>query len=89
MLVFDCGNYGVPSVQVTVSSADMLTQGFDTTSFTRTTTTDHTGAIIFVDVLPGFLQVTATPAGLKGPSGTVSVAAHAGATTVVLLRPTP
>jgi hypothetical protein len=65
------------------------TQGFDTSSSAPTTTTGQTGDILFGGVIPGLVKVTATPPGLKGPMGTVSVTVHAGATTVLILRPTP
>jgi hypothetical protein len=87
-LVFDCANYIVPNVQVTVSSADNLTRGFNS-SGVATTVTDHTGLIVFTNVPAGLLQVTAIPPGLGRASGSVSARVYAGASTTVILRPTP
>ena len=85
---YDCQQATAPGVQVTLSTADVNTLGFDT-KFNRTSATDASGLIIFTNVPAGPVKITATPPGLGKAASVVSATVHAQASTVVLAFPTP
>ena len=81
------GNFS-PEVEVTLSSADAMTQSFNT-SAQPSTTTDRTGIIVFENVPAGSVKVAAIPKATGRPSGIVSATVRADAGTNVLVYPTP
>jgi hypothetical protein len=87
---YDCSLIGgaAAGVQVTLTTADQMTQSF-TPSGAATTITDTTGILIFTNVPVGTFQWTITPLVLQKPSSTGSANVRAGATTTVLAFPTP
>ncbi len=85
---YDCQNSTAPGVEVTLSTADANTLGFDT-KYNRTTATDASGYIIFTNVPAGPVKITATPPGLGKAASVVNATIHAQASTVVLAFPTP
>ncbi len=88
VIVYDC-NFGVASgVQASLDPMNTMTRSFDTAGV-ATSITGTSGEIIFENVPPGFVQVTATPTGLGRPSGKATVTVHANALTELTLLPTP
>jgi hypothetical protein len=86
--VNDCRLAAAPGVKITLSPADLLTQGFSSTG-SQTFTTDQTGFVLFVNVPSGLTQITATPLALGKPSSQIDVNVQPGAITVVGMYPTP
>jgi hypothetical protein len=87
--VYDCNGTRAAGVQVTLSSADGMTQSF-TTLGVSTSTTDQSGVLVFANVPVGNFYVTATPTVLRVPSSqNVYGNVRAGATTQILVWPTP
>jgi hypothetical protein len=86
--VGDCRIQAAPGVKITLSNADMLTQGFSTTGAT-TSTTGQSGALVFANVPAVNTTITATPLALGKPSSQVTVTVHPGTMTEALMYPTP
>jgi hypothetical protein len=86
--VYDCTSSPAVGVQVSLSNADTVTQSF-TTLGVKSWVTPQNAELSFTNVPTGVLDVIATPPSLTQPSSRVTVAVDAGASSVVLLYPTP
>jgi hypothetical protein len=86
--VGDCRIQTAPGVKITLSTADMSTQGFSTTGAT-TSTTGQSGVVVFANVPAVNTTITATPLALGKPSSQVTVTVHPGTITEALMYPTP
>ena len=86
--VVDCILQPAPGVQVTLSSADTLTQEFNLTG-SAVTETDGSGTVVFTNVPPGLVTVTATPSTTGKASSKSSVYVKTGVWTALTMFPTP
>ena len=87
--VFDCqGGATAPGVAITLDTADARTRGF-TPSLVAATATDNSGSSFFRLSRAGNLLVTATPSAVGKVASKVTAIVRAGASTVVLMYPTP
>ena len=76
-------------IRVTINSADSATRSFSVPAFVETDVTDSAGDLVFINVPAGDIVVTAIPLAIGKPSSVVSAHVQAGASTSVLLFPTP
>ncbi len=89
-LVRDCTSAPATGVQVTTGESDALIRAlYGTTGSTAQTSTDATGVVMFVNVPPGNLDLTATPKALGKPSSHATVPVQPGTMTWVEMPPTP
>jgi hypothetical protein len=90
--VLDCLVAPASGALVTLSPTDARTVALANSNFAPSAPiTDSTGLVIFVNVPPGPVTVTAKPPAIGKPSGTVgaTIRAGMGATTLVIVPPTP
>jgi hypothetical protein len=91
-VVIDCVDAPAPGAQVTLSPADPRTVAISDSNFAPAAPiTNSNGVVVFVNVPAGPVTVTANPAAIARPSGTVGVTVRAGmgTTTIVIVPPTP
>jgi hypothetical protein len=89
-VVYDCLGSPAPGVQVTPSSNDMLINTFYYQPVgSEVESTQSSGTVIFFNVPPGLLTLTATPGALDKASSQVTVNVAAGTETAVYMFPTP